>query len=138
MKGQPWREYKGARYAVRGARCAVTSEATAHRALRTCFVLEEEAFQRPGSRDVAEARQRLLFDLSHPLARDAEQRADLLERHGLLPLEAEIQPEDLGLALLERPQHFFDGLGEGVLEDLIVGDRKSTRLNSSHVSISYA
>src|SRR5205823_3729907 len=123
MKGQPWREYKGARYAVRGARCAVTSEATAHRAPRTCFVLKEEAFQRPGSRDVAEARKGFLFDLPHPLARDTEQRADLLERHRLLTLEPEVQPQDLRLALLEGRQHFLDRLREGVLEDLVVGTR---------------
>src|SRR2546421_6685870 len=120
MKGQPWREYKGARYEVRGTRCAVTSEATAHRAPRTCFVLEQEAFEGAGATHVAEPGQGLLLDLPHPLPRDAEQRADFLERHGLLPLETEIQPEDLGLALLEGRQHFLDRLGERVLEDLIV------------------
>src|SRR2546430_15357309 len=114
MKGQPWREYKG-------ARCAVRGYIGGNRAPRTCFVLKEEALQRPGSRDVTESRQRFLLDLPYPLAGDAEQRADLLERHGVLPLEAEIQPENLGLALLERGQNFFDGPCEGVLEDLIVG-----------------
>src|SRR5256712_12417777 len=83
--------------------------------------LEQEAFQRSGSRDVAEARQRLFLDLPHTLPRDTEQRADLLERHGLLALEPEIQAEDLRLPLLEGRQHLLDRFGEGVLEDLVVG-----------------
>ena len=40
--------------------------------------------------------------LPHALARDAEQAADLLERHRLRTVEPEVQAQDLGLALLER------------------------------------
>src|ERR1700688_306453 len=63
--------------------------------------LEEEALQGPGARHVPQARQGLLFDLSHPLARDAEQRPDLFQRHRLLSLEPEAEAQDLGLAVLE-------------------------------------
>src|SRR6266511_4174013 len=66
--------------------------------------LEEEAFQRACATHVAEARERLLLDLPHPLPRDAEQRADLLERHGLLALEPEVEAQDSRLPLLERPE----------------------------------
>src|SRR3712207_8439801 len=67
---------------------------------------------------------------------------------------SEVEPEDLGFALLERAQYLFDRLRERVLErlrigsgvlgvgevieELVVLDRKSTRLNSSHANISYA
>src|SRR2546428_9880112 len=83
--------------------------------------LEQEAFQRSGSRDVAEARQRLFLDLPDALPRDTEQRADLLERHGLLALQPEMQAEDLRLPLLEGPQHPPARFGAGVLEALAAG-----------------
>src|SRR5256886_14727506 len=63
--------------------------------------LEEEALQRPGSRDVTQPSQCLFLDLADPLARDAQQRADLFEGHRLLPFEAEVEPQDLRLAVLE-------------------------------------
>src|SRR5262245_42547933 len=66
-------------------------------------------------------RQRLLLDLAHPLARDPEQRADLFERHRLLALEAEIESQDLRLALFEGRENALDRFCEGVLEDLVVG-----------------
>src|SRR5207247_1736588 len=70
--------------------------------------LEEEALQRPGSRDVTQPSQRLFLDLADPLARDAQQRADLFEGHRLLPFEAEVEPQDLRLAVLERREHFLN------------------------------
>src|SRR2546428_237393 len=85
--------------------------------------LEQEAFQRSRSGNVAEARQRLSLDFPHALAGYAEQRADLLERHRLLALQSEIQSQDLRLALLEGRQDFLDRLRQGVLEDLVVGTR---------------
>src|SRR6266496_319854 len=91
--------------------------------------LRQEAVERPGPRDVPQPRQRLLLDLPHALAGDAELRADLLERHRVLSFQPEVQTQDLGLAILERAEHLLDGFGEGVLEDLVVGarvrDRKS-------------
>src|SRR5207245_9687403 len=87
----------------------------------TPLLLEQEALQRPGSRDVTQPRQRLFLDLADALARDAQQRADLFEGHRLLAFEAEIEPQDLRLAVLERRQHFLDGFSKGVLEDLVVG-----------------
>src|SRR5438309_6116347 len=80
----------------------------------TPLLLEEEALQRPGSRNVTQPSQRLFLDLADPLARDAQQRADLFEGHRLLPFEAEVEPQDLRLAVLERREHFLDRLGEGV------------------------
>src|SRR5256885_13919523 len=70
--------------------------------------LEQEAFQRSRSGNVAEARQRLFLDLPHAFAGYAEQRADLLERHRLLALQSEIQSQDLRLALLECRQDSLD------------------------------
>ncbi len=43
----------------------------------------------------AHQRQRLFLDLPHALASNAEQRADLLERHRLLAIEPEVQAQDL-------------------------------------------
>src|SRR6266511_1605010 len=83
--------------------------------------LRQEAFERPGTTHVPQPRQGLLLELPHPLARDAEQRSDLLERHRPLALEPEVEPQDRRLAVLERGQHPFDRLGQGMLEDLVVG-----------------
>src|SRR2546429_408851 len=69
----------------------------------------------------AQPRQGLLFHLSHPLPRDPGQGPDLLEGHRLLTLEAEIEVQDLGLPFLQGREHFLDRLGQGVLEDLVVG-----------------
>src|SRR5512137_912058 len=59
--------------------------------------LAEEALQRSRLRDVAEAGEGLLLDLADPFAGDAQQRADLLERHRLLAVEPEVEPQDLRL-----------------------------------------
>src|SRR5207253_4255392 len=53
---------------------------------------------------ITRERVRLFLDLADALARDAQQRADLFEGHRLLALEAEVEPQDLGLAVLERRQ----------------------------------
>src|SRR5690606_19299287 len=58
----------------------------------------EEGLQEARPRRVPEPRQRLLLDLPHPLARDPEPRADLLQRHGLLAVQAEVQAQALRLA----------------------------------------
>src|SRR5690606_14192580 len=50
---------------------------------------------------VAQLGQRLGLDLADALAGDAELAPDLLERPGLTVLEAEAQPDDLLLALVE-------------------------------------
>ena len=65
--------------------------------------------------------ERLLLDLPDAFPRDAEQRADLLECHRLLAVQAEVQPEDAGLALLEGPEGLLDGGGEGAVVRLVVG-----------------
>src|SRR5207253_6279325 len=60
-------------------------------------------------------------------------RLDLLDRHGLAQLEAH-QATDRQQAF----GLFADGPREGFVLFGQVADRKSTRLNSSHVAISYA
>src|SRR6478672_10148469 len=70
----------------------------------------EEGLERARARHVSQARQRLLLDLPHALARDAEQRTDLFERHRLLAIEAEVQTQDLGLALLQAGERLLDRL----------------------------
>ena len=54
-----------------------------------------------------QSRQRLLLNLAHPLARNPQQAADLLERHRVLSLEPEIQAQNLGFALFQRGEHAF-------------------------------
>src|SRR5688500_20242098 len=83
----------------------------------------QEALQRPCAAHVPKPAERLLLDLPHALAGDAEQGADLLERHGLLAVEAEVEAEDLRLALLESRERLLDRLGERLLERLLVGRR---------------
>src|ERR1051325_693263 len=72
---------------------------------------------------MTEPRQRLFFDLPHSLARDAEQGTDLFERHRLVTVETEIEPQNLRLTFLEVGERFFDRLGERLLEGLLVGRR---------------
>src|SRR5215213_88397 len=83
----------------------------------------EEALQGPGAAHVAESAQGLLLDLPDPLAGDAEQAANLLERHRLGTIQTEIEAQNLGLALLQRRQHFLDRLGQRMLEGLGIGAR---------------
>ena len=63
--------------------------------------LAEEALECSGSRHVAQPGERFLFDLTNSLARDPEERSDLLQRHRLLTIQTEVQPQDLRLALLQ-------------------------------------
>src|SRR4051812_21557424 len=85
--------------------------------------LAEIRLERSRARDVTQARQRLFLDLTHALARDAEKRADLLQRHGLLIVETEVQAQNLRLALLEVRQRLLDRLRERLLERLLVRRR---------------
>src|SRR3712207_7831425 len=63
---------------------------------------------------------------------------------GLLTGLADVSPlraggeEPLDLGLLVGVRRGRDVEVDAVLHDLLVGDRKSTRLNSSHANISYA
>src|SRR4051812_49864861 len=78
---------------------------------------------------------------SHTLARSvfffndtATTEIYTLSLHDALPISGDVvhhREEDL---LHDRPQ----AAGAGAAQDGLVGDRKSTRLNSSHMSISYA
>src|SRR4051794_16459227 len=81
----------------------------------------QETLQRPCAAHVAEAAQRLLLDLPHPLPGDAQQAPDFLERHRLGPVQAKVEAEDLGLALLQRGEDLLDRFGQSVLEGLGVG-----------------
>lgn len=64
--------------------------------------LLHERLEEPGAGGVAKADQRFLLDLTHTLTGDPQERADLLQCHGLLVVEAEVEAQDLRLPLLER------------------------------------
>src|SRR5947209_7252729 len=57
---------------------------------------------------VAELGHHLALDLANPLAGQAEQLADLIERAGLSVVEPEAQPDHLMLPLVERGEHAAD------------------------------
>src|SRR5262245_64368826 len=65
---------------------------------------------------------------------DAEEPDALLD-HLLLHLARQLLPDLLGREGRVEQEHRARG---GVLEDVDLVDRKSTRLNSSHLGISYA
>src|SRR5687768_18000097 len=70
-------------------------------------------------------------------------RSDLVDLGG-----REVHVDDLGAARPHDEGGLFDhvvadvddqvGLGDGAVQIVVIGDRKSTRLNSSHGYISYA
>ncbi len=51
-----------------------------------------------------------LDDLADTLAAEIHVRGDLLERRGLLPVEAEAEPEDLGFAAVDRVEQAAEDL----------------------------
>ena len=55
---------------------------------------------------MAEAYQRLLFDLSDTLSRDPQNLSDLLERHRVLLVQTEVESKDLRLTLLQCGEGF--------------------------------
>src|SRR5262245_33398479 len=57
---------------------------------------------------LAQLRQRLALDLTHPLARQAEALADLLERLRLLVVQAEPHPQHRRLALVHLLQELHN------------------------------
>ena len=85
--------------------------------------LPQIALQRPRPGNVPQPTQRLLLDLPHPFARDPQKAPDLLERHRLLAVQAEVEPQDLRLALLQVRERLLDALGERLLERLLVRRR---------------
>ena len=71
--------------------------------------------QVPGAgvgRGVAQLRHRPGLDLADPLTGQVEVLADLFERAGLAPVEAEAQLEDLLLTGVERRQQAADLVGQ--------------------------
>src|SRR5690625_5619191 len=72
-----------------------------------------------------------------------------LSLHDALPISLRVLLASIGLALVVSTGFIFDGAAQfpgpwtlwplgGAALIIIAGDRKSTRLNSSHVAISYA
>src|SRR6266498_745450 len=51
---------------------------------------------------------------------------------------AEVRPDDLAAHTIRTLLARHPGLDPERIDDVLLGDRKSTRLNSSHVRISYA
>src|SRR5699024_11511049 len=74
----------------------------------------------------------LAWSLDHvgPMTRTVKDAA------GLLQIIAGFDPNDP--TTVNVPVDDYVGKITGDVKDLVIGDRKSTRLNSSHVSISYA
>ena len=70
---------------------------------------------------MAELEQRLFLDLPHALAGDAEQCPDILQSHRIFAVEAEVQPQNLRLALLQSGKRLLDRLRQRFLERLLVG-----------------
>ncbi len=60
------------------------------------------------NRRVAKLRHGPGLDLADPLPGQMEHLADLVEGAGLAPVQAEAQPEDLPLPLVQAVQHFRD------------------------------
>src|SRR5262245_30155143 len=60
---------------------------------------------------VRQALERPPLDLTHPLAREAELPADLVERLGLVPAQTEAQAKDPGVALGKLLQRSLQELG---------------------------
>src|SRR5690606_8292190 len=83
-----------------------------------------EPGERLAVRALAELLEGAVADLADPLARDAEQRADLLERPLLAVVQAVVEVEDLALALrqvlLEHPvEELAPGLRLDALLDVL-------------------
>src|SRR5688500_2785316 len=76
-----------------------------------------------GAPDVAlaEPLERAVAQLAHALARDAEHRADLLERVLAPALEAEVEAQHLGVARRERAERLLDLVGEEAVHRLLLG-----------------
>src|SRR5438477_8067274 len=68
-----------------------------------------------------------------------------IKEGGVMPMPNKNGPVDLklevvviGVSDVDRAKAFYEKLGWRLGADFVTGDRKSTRLNSSHMSISYA
>ena len=77
---------------------------------------------------MSQARERFFLDLPNPLARYTHQAPDLFERHRFLILQAEVQLQYSGFAILEGLENLTDRLGEGVFKRFIVGSSRLFRL----------
>src|SRR5580698_10456048 len=87
----------------------------------TFFCLAEIALKRARAAHMAQPRERLFLDLPHTLARDVQDRADLLERHRLRGVETEIEAQNLRLALLEPRERLVNRFRQRLVEGLFVG-----------------
>src|SRR5450759_347883 len=90
---------------------------------RLCSALPEKGLERASSRIVPQLEQRLLLDLPHSLARDLQQRTDVLERHRIGAIKSEVEAQNLGLSLFQGGQRFLDRLRQRLLERDLVRSR---------------
>src|SRR5438034_3054127 len=76
-----------------------------------------------GATDVAlaEALEGPVAKLAHPLAGDAEHRADLLECVLTAAFEPEVEPQDLRVARRQRAERLLDLIGEEAIHRLFLG-----------------
>src|SRR5215208_6187159 len=86
-----------------------------------CRRLRGEAAERAADVTSAQPLERAIAELPDALARDAEHRADLLERVLAPAFQAEVQPEDLGVARRERVERLLDLVGEEAVHRLLLG-----------------
>src|SRR5215208_384285 len=87
----------------------------------SCWRLRGEAAERAAHVALAKALERAVAELPDALARDAEHRADLLERVLAPALQAEVQPEHLRVARRERAEGLLDLVGEEAVHRLLLG-----------------
>src|SRR5688500_17692855 len=86
-----------------------------------CRALRREAAQRATDVALAKALERAIAKLTDALARDAEHRADLLERVLTSALESEVQAEDLRVPRRERAERLLDLVVQEAIHCLLFG-----------------
>src|ERR1019366_6348371 len=97
---------------VRAARCRLpTVIPTAVRRPSSAVPLRSEAAERPPHIALAQPLECAITQLAHAFARDAEHRADLLERVLASTLEPEVETQDLRVARRERAERLLDFIG---------------------------
>src|SRR5438094_10638537 len=87
----------------------------------TGYNLRCEGPQRLAHRAFAQPLQRAVAQLADALARDAEHAADLFQRMLAPAVEAEIEAQNLGVALLQRVQRRLDLVREEAVHRLLLG-----------------
>src|SRR5690348_2862971 len=86
---------------------------------QTVRPLRCEAAKRPAHIPLTQPLQRPVAQLADPLARDAEHRADLLERVLASAFKAEVEAQHLGVARRQGAERLLDLVGEEAVHRLL-------------------